>query len=326
MIMSELISIMIPMYNAEEKIEKCIKSILKQTYKNIELIIVDDGSKDNSFMICNKLKESDSRIKIIKQLNSGEGAARNTGIENATGKYLCFVDADDYVKEDFVEVLYNLIKEDKNVNMGICGFIEIKDEKIINETSGEFKLLSQEEAMEELLKETSFKGYVWNKIFNLSIIKENNLKFDTTLSVWTDVCFVFMYLKFVNKIAFHPIPEYYYIYMENSVSHTQNHILGVEKSYSAIRAKDIIFEDIPKNYEKVYKQIKIRYIKSALSVIRNIGYTNSLDNKVYLKKSMEIIKRYNNEVWRYLTKKEKILVMICKISPGILLRLYRLKK
>lgn len=323
--MNELISVMIPVYNAQKHIGKCIESLLNQTYTNIQIVIVNDGSKDDSQIICEEYAKKDKRIKLVNQPNGGEGAARNTGLKEADGKYLCFVDADDYVKEDFIENFYNLHKK-YNSELSICGFTELKGEEIINETSGNVEQLNQAQAMEKLLKEDSFKGYVWNKMFKMDIIREHKLQFDVTLAVWTDVLFVFNYMEHIDRVAFDPTPKYYYIYVENSASHEQNHVLGVSKSYSAIRAKEQMIDKIPEGYIGVDRQIRIRFVQSALAVLRNIGYLGEGKGTKFYTGSLETIKKYQKDVYKYLNKKEKILVRVCLICPGLLMKIYSLKK
>ena len=107
----ELITVVVPVYNVEKYLERCINSIIHQTIKNIEIILVNDGSTDGSRKICEYYRENDERVILINQENQGLSAARNTGIDKATGKYICFVDSDDWVHEKYLETMYNDIKE-----------------------------------------------------------------------------------------------------------------------------------------------------------------------------------------------------------------------
>lgn len=321
--MNDLITIMIPAYNAEKYIGRCLESLKNQTYKDIEIVIVNDGSKDKTQSICEEYVRKDSRFRLINQKNGGEGTARNVGIREAKGQYLCFVDADDYVETDFIENMYQMHLE-HNVDLVICGFTERKDSEIINQTSGPVEIMNQEDAMEKLLREDSFKGYVWNKMFNMQIIRDNQMQFDVSLAVWTDVLFAFQYILHIKKAVFNPRPTYNYIYVENSASHLANHLLGVEKSYSAIRAKEQMVDKIPAGYDKVKKQLAVRYVQSALSVIRNIGYTRVEKTSEYYQKSLDLIKTYKKDAYDMLSSKDKILVQMCVICPGILMKLYHL--
>ena len=320
--MNDLITVMIPAYNAQKYIGRCIESLLKQTYQEIEVLIVNDGSKDNTRSICEEYAGKDARIRLINQSNGGEGAARNRGLVEARGVYLCFVDADDYVKDDFVASLYSLMR-DNRADMSICGYTELKGTEILNETTGSKQVFDRAESMEMLLREDSFRGYVWNKMFRMDIIREQQLHFDESLAVWTDVLFVFQYMRDIDRLVYDPTPKYYYIYVENSASHAHNHVLGVEKSYSAIRAKNCMIDDIPVEYTNVRRQLSIRYVQSALAVIRNIGYTGQ--DYDYLDKCLEVIRTYQKEAYPCLKRRERILVRLCKFSPKLLLALYKVR-
>lgn len=322
--MIDLISVMVPVYNAEQNLPKCIESLMAQTYENIQIVLVNDGSKDGSLEVCRHYAEKDFRIKIVNKENGGEGAARNRGIQEADGVYICFADADDYVKPDFVKSLYELLKK-YEAELSICGFIELKDREIINETIGDVQIMTQAEAMENLLKQTSFRGYVWNKMFSLNIIKEKHIQFDESLAIWEDVLFIFQYIKYIEKAVYNPNPMYYYIFWENSVSHKKNYLEVVERSYSAIRAKDQIIKMIPSEYDQVKRQIDIRYVQSALSVLRNVGYIKPNIDSKYYKRSIEILRERGKRILPYLSLKERLLVKIFTNNPAVLLLLYRIK-
>ncbi|MEE1101372.1 MAG: glycosyltransferase [Agathobacter sp.] len=325
--MNDLITVMIPAYNAQKYIGRCIESLIEQTYKDIEILIVNDGSKDSTKSICEEYSKKDERVRLVNQENGGEGAARNTGLIEARGKYLTFVDADDYVKDDFIERLYtNLVKND--ARLAICGFTELREDTVLNETSGEISIMNQETGMEMLLREDSFKGYVWNKIFDLDIIRQNKLSFDVSLAVWTDVLFVFQYMRHIDKIVFDPTPEYYYIYLETSVSHGGgNNVIAVDKSYSAIRAKEQMVDFIPENYLKVRRQLAIRFVQSSLAVLRNIGYSNNQGQyKQFKDNSILYIKKYYKSVKKYLSRKERILSRLAIYFPFLLIRIYKIVK
>ena len=324
--MNNTVTIMIPAYNAEMYIGRCIESLLSQTYKDIEILIVNDGSKDKTLEICEEFASHDDRVKVITQPNGGEGAARNTGVNNATGKYLCFVDADDYVKPEFIEHMMSL-KKSNNAGMVICGYEELKESEILSVTSGDICVMSRAEALETLLKPDGFRGYVWNKMFDLDIIREHGYTFDTSLKIWTDVFFTFNYLMNVDTVVYDPTPMYYYIYVETSASHAANHVLGVEKSYCAIKAKNQMIGMIPDDYTGVKAQLAARYVQSSLAVIRNIGYCGINDeNKKYLDECAGYIKKYYGEATGRISGKDKLFAGICMISPKLLISLYKLKR
>ena len=130
--MNETISIIIPVYNVEKYLNKCLNSVIEQTYKNIEVILIDDGSTDNSGKICDEYAKNDIRIKIIHQQNGGVSTARNNGLEHATGKYITFVDSDDYIEKEMIETMAKKIMK-KNADIVICGVTDRDEENnIIN--------------------------------------------------------------------------------------------------------------------------------------------------------------------------------------------------
>ena len=128
--MNELVSVIVPVYNTENKLKKCINSVTNSSYTNLEIIIVDDGSEEKTALLCNQLKQQDKRIKVIHQKNKGVSCARNKGIDIAKGEYITFVDADDYIDEKMIKVLLtNLRKYDADISM--CKYNEIyRDKKI----------------------------------------------------------------------------------------------------------------------------------------------------------------------------------------------------
>ena len=170
--MTDLISIIVPVYNKEKYIKKCVDSLIKQSYSDIEIILVDDGSTDKSPEICDEYAERDSRIRVIHRENGGLSVARNTGIENANGKYLMFVDADDWVAVDFCEAALKSISEnDADIAVfGIC-YVEEKEQNIQGSQLYKNELLDNSQALERLLTE-EIRNYVCNKIFKASLFLE----------------------------------------------------------------------------------------------------------------------------------------------------------
>lgn len=160
-----LISIIIPVYNVEEFIDKCIKSVINQTYKDLEIILVDDGSPDNCGNICDKYAKEDQRIKVIHKENGGLSDARNIGIHNATGKYITFIDSDDYVELDYIEYLYGLIQK-YNVDISFCGYTVCYENRKhkTKALSKEYKY-SKMQAYKEILYAKNFEVSAWAKMY-----------------------------------------------------------------------------------------------------------------------------------------------------------------
>ena len=158
-----LISIIVPIYNVEAYLKRCIDSILNQTYSNIEVILVDDGSTDRGGVICDLYCLQNANVKVIHQKNQGLSAARNTGIEASTGEWICFVDSDDYIEENMLEILHRTSVEDLS-DMVICGFVRCDDEDhIIKVKSFERQCINSFQALERGMAESLF-SVAWNKL------------------------------------------------------------------------------------------------------------------------------------------------------------------
>ena len=163
--MEKLVSIIVPVYNVEKYLSKCIDSILAQTYKNLEIILVDDGSKDNSGTICDEYSKKDKRIKIIHKPNGGISDVRNHGLKIATGDYIGFVDSDDYIAEDMFETLVSLL-EKNDADISIVSFYEYYNGKLIGVRENEnVEIMNKVEAIKELLIDRKIQSYTWNKLF-----------------------------------------------------------------------------------------------------------------------------------------------------------------
>lgn len=187
----KLISVLIPVYNTEKYLNECINSVLNQTYKELEIILIDDGSTDSSGAICDKFADLDARIKVIHNNNSGVSVSRNTGIEASTGEYICFVDSDDFLPLDSIEKLYTAIVENEVEivfgNYCLCynGKLFKKDLKHIpgKHSTNEYKLID-----DGTLSGITF-GNVWGAIYSAKLIKDNSIKFNENLKVNEDGIF-----------------------------------------------------------------------------------------------------------------------------------------
>lgn len=218
--MEELISIIVPVYNVEQYLEKCVKSIIGQTYENIEIILIDDGSEDESGKICDKLKLIDNRIKVIHKENGGLSDARNVGLKIAKGEYIGFVDSDDYIKEDMFETLYNLNKK-YNSEISIVSYYEIyKDKLIAVRESEEVKQFDKIEAIKELLKDRNIQSYAWNKLFKKELF--NNLEFPTNKN-FEDIATTLLLFEKSKKVVLLEQPKYYYVRRDNSIVGVKNY-------------------------------------------------------------------------------------------------------
>lgn len=204
-----MISIIVPVYNAQKYIKRCVESIVNQSYQKWELILIDDGSKDDSSLICDELKQTDSRIHVVHTVNQGASAARNRGLDEATGDYITFVDADDWVEPNHLEVLVNQI--DSDVDLCINSFIadlyygsrpyqykEVKTQDNIESINAFFTILLQHSQ------------FLWNKLFKSNIIKDNHIRFNTNISLGEDNIFILEYLNYIRGLSASSVCTYHY--------------------------------------------------------------------------------------------------------------------
>ena len=210
---SSLVSIIVPLYNKEHQIKRCIESLLKQTYKNIEIIIIDDGSSDNSYIIASSYK--DTRLNVYKKENGGVSSARNFGIEKATGDYIAFVDSDDWVDKNYISDFFKLgnyppraigIQAIEIVRNGKAESINLYDDIIIEKDN-----LSEGLSKYNLLHT----GYPFAKLYSLELIKKHDIRFIEGLPTHEDHVFVWTYMQYIESIVLIASANYKYILDEN---------------------------------------------------------------------------------------------------------------
>ena len=215
-----LISVIVPVYRVEEYLERCVKSILSQTYKILEVILVDDGSPDQCPAICDACAEKDVRVKVIHQENKGLSGARNAGIDAASGEYLAFVDSDDYVSPHFIEELYQLL-QDTDCAIGQCRFSYVKGDGLVEEGDSAFCIYRGESLMEQLYgpeeKATCF-VVAWNKLYRAELFKETGIRYPEG-RIHEDEATTYRLFHEAKKLAFLDRALYGY-YTENGGSIT----------------------------------------------------------------------------------------------------------
>lgn len=242
--MNKKVSIIIPVYNAEKFLDKCIESLQNQTYKNLEFVFIDDGSKDHSVNILKKYAKNDKRIKIIRQKNAGPGPARNNGMKQSTGDYLTFVDSDDTINPDYIEQLMTHIKDN---DMILCGFQRV-------DSNG--KVVGKKVPSEKLIDCFRLPATVC-KLYRSSIIKENNIEFPPE-KVGEDVIFAAKFYSKAEKLT--SIKYIGYNYLVNPASITQN----IDESLTNILFQ--VTKEIDENYnlEKFGDLYLYFYLKSLI--------------------------------------------------------------
>ena len=276
--MNPLVSIIVPVFNVEKYLEECLDSILNQTYENIEVILVDDGSTDSSGKICDEYLKKDSKIKVFHKTNGGLSDARNYGVENSNGEYIIFVDSDDYLSKYTLEFS---IKEIKDAAADILVFA-IKREKEEKEIL-EYKknIFNREEGIIELFKGNLYRFSACGKIYKTNIVKK--YKFPEG-KIHEDQATTYKYFLDANKIAYIDYVGYIYYKRENSILTKKYNIKRLD-SFSNWQE---IVENMKNENFNIKKQVYVRYLWWIFDNLSYIISTN--DSKDIKLKYMEIIK------------------------------------
>ena len=206
--MSDLISIIIPVYNAEKYVAKCLDSIISQTHLSLEIIIIDDGSTDKSAEICNTYAKKDKRIIVLHQLNSGVSAARNLGLDYAKGDYIGFCDSDDWIESNMYETLLSLLKEHK-ADVSIISFAtELDKQRSSARDSEDVTILNGKEAILQMHIATLFEGQLCNKLFRKDLFSD--VRLDTSLKYFEDLLVLWSVFLMSQKVVYRNDPLYHY--------------------------------------------------------------------------------------------------------------------
>lgn len=257
-----LVTIIIPIYNAERFIERCVNSCLEQEYTHIEILLMDDGSKDNSGAICDEFARSDPRVRVIHKENSGVSDTRNLGIMEARGEYIQFMDSDDWITRDATKLLVtNAIQHE--CDMVIADFYRVVGEKksAKGAIDDEGKITRNEFA--ELMMENPadfYYGVLWNKLYKTKIIRDHQLRMDPNIHWCEDFLFNMEYLQYVENIYVLQSPIYYYVKTEGSLVSQGASIKGT------VKMKLMVFE----YYQQFYKNVftKEEYDQRKFSLYR----------------------------------------------------------
>ena len=277
------VSIIIPVYNVEQYLRQCLDSVINQTYKNLEIICVDDGSTDNSGKICEEYTLKDNRIKVIHKENGGISSARNVGLGVLVGKYVSFVDADDYLENNFIEKLVEV-----RADITLCSFYKeypFNSEKNIITNAKISK--TKDEFICDILSFQKATGCAWARLFNAKFLKENNLLYDESLKVAEDADFSLRTAHYNSQIVYIPEVLYHYNFSSGSIVRKFN------KSY---------FECYKKSLNKMEHIIdKTKYLIQWNNFVAHhlllicVNYCFNLSNKNSYNKKKQMLKEVLKE-------------------------------
>lgn len=295
-----LISIIVPMFNCEKKIERCVVSLMNQTLKNIEILLINDGSNDKTQQILSELKKKDNRIRVINKVNTGVSDTRNVGIKNSKGTYIGFVDIDDYVNKTMFERLYEAISLD-NIDLSICRYTKVNNNQECEELwddkllTGNIKknftlAMIASGSEEEFNNDNVIMGSVWRCLYRKSIIEENNILFREKISYAEDLIFNIEYMCKSNLMNI--VNESLYFYEISTDS------LSTKYRSDLFHTGKLLIEEITKlssytdlqTQEFIKHRLKFAYFKYAITAIRNLSEGLELSKYKEYKNIKKIIK------------------------------------
>lgn len=320
----DLISVIVPIFNVEKYLERCIQSIVNQTYQNLEIILVDDGSPDNCPAMCDEWAEKDKRIKVIHKQNGGVSSARNAGINAASGDYIGFVDPDDAIDKTMYECMLAAIK-DYNLDVCCCNRkIVSEDGSIKDEYCTPSGIISGNEILVCYIAKNYFFPSCVNKLYKSSIINQNKIFFDSNLHSGEDFTFNYLYLKCSSKICVIEGELYcYYIERPNSLT---KHIdaMRVERWKNLER----IIEN-EKDNEHLCKVCKSAYYQELISCLKEIIDNHKLKelHSSYEKIISRIRQNYSEIIKNdEFSKLLKFNVKLIKINPHLYIIIHKINK
>ena len=320
--MGEKISVIVPVYNVEAYLERCVESILQQTYANFELILINDGSTDSSGLIGDHLASQYENIKVYHIENAGVSNARNMGIQLATGAWITFIDSDDFVTQDYLATLASAV-EGENIGFVIAPLHHIKNGIVTDlpPHSGKTELWSTEETMKELLMTTRTSFFPVAKLFKRDLLADE--KFNTNYHLAEDALFLTeLLLKTRCSSVFIDKPIYYYDHREGSATTSVNqHVLDTIEVYKHIIAQ------VSQAFPDLKPELKNRECWSYITVYDKIIFTSSEE---YQKEKAELrtwIVQHRHEIWKdaYFTTFRKVAILSLVISPWLYKKIVGLK-
>lgn len=310
--MEDLISVIIPVYKVEEYLEKCVESIRNQTYTNLEILLVDDGSPDHCGNMCDEYAKQDERIKVIHKENGGLSDARNAGIEVAKGEYIAFVDSDDFVSLDYIEYMYKMLIEGK-AKLAICGVKEIwKHTTIEKEPYAEAKILTPKETFENFLFAKGIEICAYAKLYHKDLWKEHRFPKG---KVYEDTAIMYHIIEEAKTIVYGEKDCYYYIARVGSIS-KQPGFNKNEEDY--IKHTDKMLTFLKGNYPELEEAINRFYVYAKFRILRMLIFTKPR-NKQMEKEYVAEIKKYQKQVLKCkdTPKRDKIAIVLLNLGLPI---------
>lgn len=315
--MNNLISIIVPAYNIAPWLSRCLDSILAQTYKNLEIIVIDDGSTDETSQIIDEYVKKDSRIVAIHQKNAGLVAVRNRGIEIAEGDWIGFVDGDDAIDPDmYARLLSNALKYDADISHCGVRFCFPDGHEELHYGTGEVILQNNFDGVKDLLEGTLIEPGVWNKLYRASLMADSCL--DETILNNEDLLRNFVLFERAKQSVFEDFCGYQYYQREGSMSKDKSKALRIERHVT--RARRLIVEH---STDDTYPYAMQTWLSSIVNAINTLTYSNEPEIKQYCQECREVLRKERSHL-HYLIKRQQLAARLILLSPALHRMVYRI--
>lgn len=313
--MEKLVSVIIPAYNIEKYISRCLDSIIAQTYNNLEIIVVDDGSKDQTAEILDDYQKRDSRIIVIHKENGGVSSARNQGLDIAKGDYIGFVDGDDLIKPNMYEVLVKLLEEE-NADIAHCGYQMVFPDRVdYYYNTGRRKIQTTQEGLKDLLSGKMIEPALYNKLYRKELF--NNIRLDEKIRINEDLEANYHLFKKSKKSIYYDLPLYHYMIRNSSATKTNTIIRRYEDPFQVLSG----IKDDSKNNEEIYEIAYGRYIYLLMAICRM-----NTQEKEYQKRKRNLLKKEmkTKEFKKFIPQKLRCMSYLSSYCPGIMKIIYKI--
>lgn len=305
------ISVVVPVYNVEKYLQKCVDSIIDQTYENLEIILVDDGATDSSGKMCDEYLEKDSRIQVIHKANGGLSDARNIGMKHATGEYIIFIDSDDYIASDMLEYLYvNIINS--QADFSTCGVFDVYDDHITEQKEEEIEIITAEQSFNYILQGTKIRGAIWNKLMKKALIEDLEFPVGRT---YEDVFFTCDLIQKSEKVCVGTKPKIYYVHRENSITTRPYQ----KKDYDIIDGYAKTYNLVKQKYPNLIRQAEFRVYWSWFVVLDKILNQDDYKKHVELQDLINKLRKNISKILRnsYFQKSRKMAAILLMIHVEV---------
>ncbi len=306
------ISVIVPCYNVQEYIEKCLQSLADQTYKNLEVIVVNDGSTDTTRDIIGKFCEGRENFIVVDKQNGGLSSARNEGFKYATGELIGFVDSDDFVDVDMYEHLYNnMIKE--GADLSICGKYRYENDIAAPmQKEGIYLSMTGEQALKTLLMGNPYQNEAWDKLYKRELF--DDLRFPVGKQ-YEDSAIMYKIMFACNKVVYDSTPKYYYLIRGNSITGTNFSPKRMDYFEAGKKCLDFVKENCP----TLTEYAAFRYVSIGLFLARDIILSKSHEFDGYLKEIIAEVKNYSKIAGKsgLFTQKQKVQLALLSINTSL---------